>query len=83
MSDRQLLQVLEPECLHTVGLLRDKALWEKKSVRYNTKLNYTIAKWVWEHGREGGTGRAQVWEGGRAREGTRGRGGGCTPEPDE
>ncbi|KAG2445899.1 hypothetical protein HXX76_000503 [Chlamydomonas incerta] len=45
VSDRQLLQVLEPECLHTVGLLRDKALWEKKSVRYNTKLNYTIAKY--------------------------------------
>ncbi|GIL45367.1 hypothetical protein Vafri_2617 [Volvox africanus] len=45
VTEKQLLQVLEPECLHTVGLIRDKSIWDKKAVRYNTKLNYTILKY--------------------------------------
>ncbi|KAG2492057.1 hypothetical protein HYH03_009555 [Edaphochlamys debaryana] len=45
VPDKLLLQVLEPEVLATVGLLRDKGLWDKKAVRYNTRLNYTILKY--------------------------------------
>ncbi|GIL78715.1 hypothetical protein Vretimale_382 [Volvox reticuliferus] len=45
VTEKQLLQVLEPDCLHTVGLIRDKSIWDKKAVRYNTKLNYTILKY--------------------------------------
>ncbi|KXZ51410.1 hypothetical protein GPECTOR_12g372 [Gonium pectorale] len=45
VPEKALLQVLEPECLHSAGLVRDKAVWDKKAVRYNTKLNYTILKY--------------------------------------
>ncbi len=44
VGEKQLMTVLEPDCLHTVGLLRDKQMWEKKLIKHSTRVNYTIPK---------------------------------------
>lgn len=46
VGEKQLMTVLEPDCLHTVGLLRDKQMWEKRLIKHSTRVNYTIPKWV-------------------------------------
>lgn len=40
------MEVLDVECMQAVGLVGSAELWRKKEVRFNTKAQYTVTKWV-------------------------------------